>query len=253
MRHVVGILVANRPALSVHSSVTGLHHHLRLTVTVKVIHHELSVVRPGTDVASEVNSPESASVQFVAVEEHIASISVVGIVVGVRGGPLEDNLILTVTVHVSHRTVVGTVPVLMAVGCLSCRRHVERDTQVTARSVGFQRKPSVLTVRLPAVVHCPHLIFSPLGTGHLHERGGRDRFFVQPFSVPVDIEACSRRVFLQITPRDTDTVTPAGSAYSQSTVQVLTLHTLEVIPGLSVQADRQTHQRQTNKFSHAIH
>jgi len=69
----------------------------------------------------------------------------VGVVVGVGGVPQEDNLILSVTVHITHAGIVGQVAVRLSRRCYPVFRHVEGDGNVACGTVSLQRIAAVLT------------------------------------------------------------------------------------------------------------
>ena len=79
----VGIGIAYHVAFCVHCSVGGAAYHLRLAVEVEVIYHELSVVRSGAYVSSEVYAPQPFAAETVAIEILVAGIAVVSVVMGV--------------------------------------------------------------------------------------------------------------------------------------------------------------------------
>ena len=70
----------------------------------------------GADIPSEVDAPQLRAVEAVTVEDHVAGVSVVGIVVRVGRFPFQYQLVVAVTLHVSHATVVRRVGILSSVG-----------------------------------------------------------------------------------------------------------------------------------------
>lgn len=110
----VGLAVADETLGSVDRSIAGLAYEFRTSVAIEVIYHELSVVGTRADVFSEVYSPESCSVEFVAVEDSWSGESVVGVVVGVCRVPFENYLVFAVSIHIADRSVVGCVMIFFA-------------------------------------------------------------------------------------------------------------------------------------------
>ena len=98
--------IADDLAGAVLGAVSGLAGHLALAVEVEVPHEELRIVRTCADVHAEVDAPEAGAVQAVAVDEDIAGLALLGIVLGVIGIPLEEELVLAVPVHIAHGHVV---------------------------------------------------------------------------------------------------------------------------------------------------
>ena len=54
---IVRIDVSNHFSDSIHRSVCGLHHHFRMTVTIQIINHKLSIMRTCTYILSQINTP----------------------------------------------------------------------------------------------------------------------------------------------------------------------------------------------------
>ena len=98
--------IADDSTLAVYSAVCGLAGHLRLSVTVEVCYEKLGIVCAGTDVFAQVDAPQPCAVQPVAVNENVPGLSLLGIVLGVGGIPLHEDLIHPVTVCIADGTVV---------------------------------------------------------------------------------------------------------------------------------------------------
>ncbi len=113
--HVAGAVavvrggVADDAAGAVDGGVRGLHGDLGAAVAVVVVHLELRVVRPGADVAAEVDPPQPLPVQPVRVHVDHTGDAGLGVVLGVGGVPLQHDLVLAVTVQVADGGVVGRV------------------------------------------------------------------------------------------------------------------------------------------------
>ena len=112
----VGGAVAYHAALAVGGAVGGLHHQLGTSVTVEVVDHKLGVVGAGADVVPKVDAPQAGAVQTVAVYVHVAGKPGKRVVLGIRGLPFQEYLVLTVAVYIARAGVVGMVGVAGAVG-----------------------------------------------------------------------------------------------------------------------------------------
>ena len=221
---------------SVDGAVAGLHHHLGTSVTVEVVDHELCVVCSCPDVTPQVDAPQAASVEFVAVEQDVACIAVVCIVVCVRGVPLQDDLVFAIAIHIAYRAVVGAVAVAAIVGCGAALGHAERDGEVAAWCVGFQCEGAVLAVGLLSTVYGAHLI-SGIAIGiacHGQVCGADDGFLVQPTAVFIYIECRCHGIFVEVSPRQNGAVAAFGAYCHQSAVQVFALDVGIVVVGLGM-------------------
>ncbi|MFM1944709.1 MAG: hypothetical protein RI897_3691 [Verrucomicrobiota bacterium] len=78
----VGVRVSDGRSLAVGGSVGGLAGDFRAAVAVEVIDHELGVVFALADVASQVNSPEAGSIQFISIEDRLSGESGKGVIAG---------------------------------------------------------------------------------------------------------------------------------------------------------------------------
>lgn len=108
---VVGGRAADHRARAVDRAVGGLHGDLGLAVAVVVVHLELRVVRAGADVAAQVDTPQPGAVQLDAVDDRVAGVAGPGVVLGVGGLPLQDDVEGAVAVEVADGGVVGLVGV----------------------------------------------------------------------------------------------------------------------------------------------
>ena len=106
---IVGQGVANHLSFRVARAVSRLHHQFRPSVAVQVIYDERRIVRSAADVPSQVNAPESFAIQAIAVNQRGICHAVMTIVVRVPRVPFQDNLILSVAIHIRHRRIVGRV------------------------------------------------------------------------------------------------------------------------------------------------
>ena len=114
----------------------GLDHDFGHAVAVEVIDQVLGIVRAGSDIGSQVDTPKLLSVQGVRVQQHIAGAAAKRIVLGIRGIPLEDDLVASVPVEVPDRTVVGAVEVGFVGRRAGRRGHTRRGN--------LQRNPQIV-------------------------------------------------------------------------------------------------------------
>ena len=89
----------------------GLADELGTTVAIEVVDEELRVVGPGTDVLSQVDTPELGAVELVGIEVDIARLATDGVILKVGGLPADYQFVVAVAVEVGHRPVVGEIVV----------------------------------------------------------------------------------------------------------------------------------------------
>ena len=223
-RAVVGCAVSDDVALSVARAVGRLHHQFRPSVAIEVIDHVLRVVRPRSDVASEVDAPQPRPFETVAVYEGVARKSRVRIVVGVGGRPFQEYLVLSVAVHVAYARVVGFVGEGLAVGGDTPLGGVEGDGEIAGRVAGLQseaagngtalnlidglsRQRMVVGEESAPVSECPVVEF---------------------LAVSVDVEGFPLFVGREGAPRDVDR-SVAGLQCHHSPVEAFPLHDAHVV------------------------
>ena len=80
---VVCVRIAYHLPQPVDCPISSLARYLCLSITVKIVDHELRVVGPGSDVPSEVDPPHMRAVQLVRIEKDLACISIVRVVMRV--------------------------------------------------------------------------------------------------------------------------------------------------------------------------
>jgi hypothetical protein len=88
----VGIAVIDRGrtdhhAGPVHRAVRGLGHDLGLAVAIEIIGHHRRVVGTGTNVLAQVDPPHASPVELVSIEQDVASLAGLRIVLGIRRLP----------------------------------------------------------------------------------------------------------------------------------------------------------------------
>ena len=146
---VVGAGVADDLAGAVRGAVGGLHGDLGPAVAVVVVHLELGVVRAGADVAAQVDPPQPGAVQLVRVDEHVAGVAGLGVVLGVGRIPLEHDLVLRRRRPGRRPGVVGAVGVGDPVGRGAAGRPLDRHVEVAASGVTAARRRPASAPRRP--------------------------------------------------------------------------------------------------------
>ena len=141
---VVGCCIADDVPDSVGSAVGGPDHQLRLAVAVEVVDHERHVMGTAADVAAHVDTPEPLAVETIAVEEGRTGEAVVGIVVGVRGVPLQDDLVLPVAVDISDAGIIGDIEVRLSRRRNTVGRLLYRNGDIALGGIGLQGVRAVL-------------------------------------------------------------------------------------------------------------
>src|SRR5690606_19118623 len=131
---VVGVGGADHRPGAVAGPVSGFHGDFGAPVAVVVIDLELGVVGPSADVDAQVDPPQEGAVEFVGVEEDRPGVAGLGVVLGVGGLPLQDDLVAAVAVEVADAGVVGLIGVGGAVDG-AARGTLQRHVQVAVGEV----------------------------------------------------------------------------------------------------------------------
>ena len=87
---------------AVAGTISGTDDKLRTSVTIQVVDDERHIVCTTANVDAHVNTPQQRTIQTVAVEECLSCESVMRIVVSIGRVPLQDNLILSVTIDITY-------------------------------------------------------------------------------------------------------------------------------------------------------
>lgn len=107
-----------------------LDGHFRLAIAIEVIHHELGVMRASTDVHAHIHPPQQRTIELDAVDIALARIALDGHILGVVGIPLDEQLILPITVYIAHGEVIGGVFKGLSGGGNAALGLVQRDIQI---------------------------------------------------------------------------------------------------------------------------
>ncbi len=186
---VVGARVPDDDAPAVARAVGGLHGDLGVAVTVVVVHLELGVVGPGPDVAPQVDPPQAGSLERVGVDDGVVGDAGLRVVLGVGRVPLDDVLVVTVTVQVGDGGVVGLV---------RARGPTDRDVEVAAGT-----EPGLCArARTLGAVGDGRDGVGPATVGVEVVRGAGDRRRVELLAVAVDVEGHVLAVGAQQAPAD---------------------------------------------------
>ena len=223
---VVGQRVAYHAAFAVACAVAGAHHHLGLAVAVEVIHDEGGVVGAAADVPAQVDAPEQRAVKAVTIEKGRARVAIVGVVVGVRGVPFQDDLIFSVAVDIAYAGVVGSIEVAPAVGRLSVGGLLQLHRQVAFGSVGSE---GVAAIELPAA----HLVGGRRRERFVVDKEGAARgqgLAIELFPVAEDIVGLMDGIGGKCAPADDDL--PSAADGNDTPVQPFALDVLHVVVGL---------------------
>ena len=133
----VGVLPFRRAAdvvaLTVQCAGRSAAHQLRFAVAVKIINHEIHVVRAAADVRAEINAPEPRAIELVAVEISVAGKTALRVVVRVGGIPFQNNFVFTIAVHIARAAIVRGFGERHAVPRRAAGRRREREVQVLLR------------------------------------------------------------------------------------------------------------------------
>ena len=199
---IVGCGIPDHFTLSVDSSVRSLHDDLRTAVAIKIIHHELSVVRTCTDIVSHINTPEPFTRKPVAIEEDISSIAIMGIIMCVRGIPFQNNLIFSIPIDITNRSVIGYIGECLSRRGDPIRRTVQRNIDV---SYGCLRRQCIVALdvsRFHAAYNGPHGVRGCFLSfiGIPVESSRSSRYFGYLLSVPIEVERCILGVGREVSP-----------------------------------------------------
>ena len=146
---VVGLGIANHAPCPIAGAVAGAHNQFSAPVAIQIIKDEGHVVGTAADIDTHINAPQAFAVQAVAVEDGGSGKTVVGIVVRIRGVPLQEYLILSVAIHIGHTGIVGMIGVGLAIGGGATGRALQFDGQIAVGGIGLHHKFSVA----PATAH----------------------------------------------------------------------------------------------------
>ncbi len=178
-----------------------LAHQLGFPVTVKIIDLELGIVGARADVLAQVDPPQSGALQLIAIEVDVPCITRLGIVLGIRRVPLDEDLIFPVPVHIPRATVVGGVGVRDGIGAYPARGLLEIEGPI---EIGPHRGDLGHGGLFAPTHHRTHAIDRGGGTrciGVVRDGEGRG---VDLGPVPIEVERRGRGVGPQDAPTHKD-------------------------------------------------
>src|SRR5690606_4626398 len=138
---MIRISIANHHTGAIACTVGCLHRHFSFAITIEVVHDKLRVMRSRTDIATQVYPPQASAREFIGVNEDVAGVAGLGIVLCVRRLPFHDDFVFTVTIQVTHTQVIGDVVVghpirgCATVGTLQVDRQIRIAPDRTRRTV----------------------------------------------------------------------------------------------------------------------
>ena len=206
----IGGSLAHKTPLSIQASCRGLTNQFSLAVAIEIIDEKLGIVRTGTDVLTQIDAPELGAIQFVAIQDDIARIAIVRIIMGVTWIPFQNQFIFSIAIHIAHAAIVWGIDVTPSIGSDTTFRTVDRHRSI-------QIRPRLYRLRYFPICRSIHLGFFLIGddaigmecrtfgiciVGSLDVMGDN-------LSVSLHIEAYVLAIGTQHAPADEDTL--AGS------------------------------------------
>ena len=162
---------------------------------------------------------------------HGAGEAVVSVVVGVRGVPLQDDLVLSVAVYIAHAGIVGRVGIATSVGRGAAIRALDGDGDVAVGGIGTEGVAAVAAT-------APHLVDGIAGRGLLvdEERAALgEGLLVQLLAIAVDVEGLTSGIAGERAPADHHLLSAADGHHTA--VQLLTVHLVKIVAGLGREAE----------------
>ena len=120
---------------------SSFYHEFCLSVAIEIIDEERGVMCTCTDVLSHVDAPkllaDPFTYDFVAVEEGIASVTGLGVVLRIGRIPFDNDLVFTISINIAHRAIIGSVGETTAC-CVSALRAIEFHLSQRSLRIGLQ-------------------------------------------------------------------------------------------------------------------
>ena len=204
-----------------------------LAVAVEVGHHHLGVVGARADVLAQVDAPQLLAREGVPVEDHVAGVAALRVVLAVGGVPLHHEIPASVAVEVAHGDVGGGVGERFVGGGRAARRAIERDLQRLAGPGGGGAADRLLY----PVQHGADGVGGTRGARGVHEVGGTgDHVGVHLGGAAIDVESEAGGIGSQDAPAQEDSV---GDLHGhQTAVEILHLAREGVGAGKGCDEDR---------------
>ena len=84
-------------------------------------------MRTGTDVLTQIDAPELGTIQFVAIQDHIARIAIMRIIMGITWVPFQNQFIFSIAIHIAHAAIIRGVTIAFPIGSDAAFRTVDRQ------------------------------------------------------------------------------------------------------------------------------
>ena len=112
----IGGSLTHEPSLAIQTSCRGLANQFSLAVAIEIIDEKLGIVRTGTDVLTQIDAPELGTIQFVAIQDHIARIAIMRIIMGITWVPFQNQFIFSIAIHIAHAAIIRGVAIAFPIG-----------------------------------------------------------------------------------------------------------------------------------------
>jgi hypothetical protein len=104
--------------LAIGSARGGFDHQFSTAIAIEVVDDKRNVMGSGTDVRTHVDAPKERAIETVTVEERGTGIAIVRVIAGIGRFPLQDDLILSVAIDISHAGIVGGISIFACIAPL---------------------------------------------------------------------------------------------------------------------------------------
>ena len=97
---------------SIDASRSSLTNEFCFSISIEVKDKELSIVSSGTYITSQVNTPQFRSIKLIGIKIDVTSDSGLRVILGIRGIPLHDELVFTVSIYICRTAIVRGVSIV---------------------------------------------------------------------------------------------------------------------------------------------
>ena len=112
----IGGSLTHKTPFSIQTSSRGLANQFCLAIAIEIIDEKLGVVRTGTDVLTQIDAPELGTIQFIAIQDHIARIAIMRIIMGITWVPFQNQFIFSIAIHIPHAAIIGSIAIALPIG-----------------------------------------------------------------------------------------------------------------------------------------
>src|SRR5690606_32986888 len=95
---VIRLSVTDNITSSIDSAICGFNSNFCTAITIKVVGYKLRVVRTGTDIFTQINSPELLTFQRISIYVNVAGVATLRIVFSIARVPFDNNFVLPITI-----------------------------------------------------------------------------------------------------------------------------------------------------------